>query len=330
MVDLRNRVLAELGGNLTAERLQMVDMAMSRALVGVRLEAEETLPEALSAGEPMEVREFLAKKKMKGCSEGTVNLYRIVLRDFCLWLRRDIKTAKDIDILMFLDYEKTAHGVSNSTLNSRRLILSSFFGFLADSGKIVGNPIRGVDTIKCKATVRKPLSDMELEMVRNACESLREKALFEVLYSTGARVSEVVSMNRTEIDRENRSMVITGKGNKERHIFFNAKAMLALKNYLSSRTDKNEALFVTEVSPYRRLSKASIEAEVKRIGNRSGIGRRVYPHLMRHTFATDALFHGARVEEVQKMLGHEKLDTTMIYAKTQTSTLQHSHRMYVS
>lgn len=328
--ELRNRIIASLENNFTTEQLNMIDMAVAKSLRGYKLEAEETLPDLYTNFRPIEVDEFLARKRLKGCSEGTIEQYQYVLNDFCFWLRKDIKTIIDIDILAYLDFVFSKGTVSQRTLDNKRLILSSFFTFMHDTGKMTYNPMSTIDRIKFKEKVREPLNDMELERVRNACATIREKAIIETLYSTGGRISEVVSINYTNIDFHNRSVLINGKGNYERYVFFTPKAIIAIDEYLKTRKDDNPALFVGSRKPYGRLTKASIRSIVKKIGERSGIGRNVFPHLLRHTFATDMLEHGAKINEVSKLLGHHKLETTQIYAKTNMNNIHNSHRMYIS
>lgn len=328
--ELRNRIIASLENNFTTEQLNMIDMAVAKSLRGYKLEAEETLPDLYTNFRPIEVNEFLARKRLKGCSEGTIEQYQYVLNDFCFWLRKDIKTIMDIDILAYLDFVFSKGTVSQRTLDNKRLILSSFFTFMHDTGKMTYNPMSTIDRIKFKEKIREPLNDMELERVRNACATIREKAIIETLYSTGGRISEVVSINYTNIDFVNRSVLINGKGNYERYVFFTPKAIIAIDEYLKTRKDDNPALFVGSRKPYGRLTKASIRSIVKKIGERSGIGRNVFPHLLRHTFATDMLEHGAKINEVSKLLGHHKLETTQIYAKTNMNNIHNSHRMYIS
>lgn len=325
--EIRNQVIMELQGEFSAEQLKIIDLAVAKAMRGYKIEKEETLPATTVYEMPLDVREFLARKKMKGCSDGTLKQYRDLLVDFTLWLKKDLRTAVDLDILAYLDYRGKV-GASKRTLDCKRLILSSFFTYMHDTGKMIYNPSKTVDPVKYKAKVREPLTDMELEKVRSACQTLREKALFEVLYATGGRVSEIKSMNYTEIDESSRSMVITGKGDQERYVFFNAKAMLAIEKYLESRTDDCPALFVSTKKPYNRIGKESIEKILKAIGERSGIGRPVFPHLLRHTFATDMLEHGASLNEVSELLGHKKIDTTKIYAKTSTKTLEIAYKRH--
>lgn len=328
--ELRDKILATLSENFTSEELSMIDMAVAKSLRGYKVEQEETLPSVYVDYTPIEVSEFLARKKLKGCSAGTIEQYKNTVNDFCDWFRRDVKEARDIDILAYLDYVYSKGRVSQRTLDNRRLILSSFYTYMHDTGKIAYNPTKTVDKIKYIEKVREPLTSMELERVRNVCKTPREKAIIEVLYSTGARVSEIVRINHTEINFNEGSVCILGKGSYERYVFFTPRAIIAIEEYLKTRKDNNPALFVGQTKPYNRLNKSSIESIVRELGKKSGIGRKVFPHLLRHTFATDMLNHGAKINEVSKLLGHHKLETTKIYAKTNMDSLYNSHRMYIS
>lgn len=328
--EIRNKVLITLRENFTTEQLHMIDMAIAKALVGYRIEKEETLPAIVGDEIPAEIKEFLIRKELKGCSAGTYVQYEYILKNFAFRINKNIREVKDTDVLAYLDYRMNSCGVSARTANGNRLILSSFFTYMHDTGKMSYNPMKTVDPIKFKAKVREPLSDIELERVRNACQTLREKALFEVLYSTGARVSEIVGLDYTNIDISSRSAIITGKGDQERHIFLNAKSLLAIDNYIKSRNDNQSALFVGDVSPHKRLSKASIESIIRDIGKRAGLNRPLFPHLLRHTFATDMLAQGAKIDEVSEMLGHKKLETTKIYAKTSKASLETAHRRFAA
>lgn len=326
--EIRNRVMVELADKFTVDELHMIDLAIAKALQGVRVEKEETLPALVDQNESMYVKEFLARKRMKGCSARTIEAYVGLLREFSGWAdaaRKPLDKVKDIDILVFLDYVKTKNKVSDRTLENKRLILSSFYAFMHDTGKMTYNPTRTVDPVKYAAKVRQPLTDIELERVRNSCKTQREQALFEVLYSTGCRVSELVQINIRDINFQKRSLVVLGKGNKERYVFLNAKAIYAIEKYLNTRNDDNEALFVWENNPHNRCSKAAVEAIIRDIGKRSEIGRPLFPHLLRHTFATDLLAHGAKIHEVSAMLGHAKIETTKIYAKLGNNVLSNTH-----
>lgn len=323
--EIRNNIAINLQGEFTPQQLKTIDFAIAQAMRGYRVEKEETLPAVQEMALPPEIQEFFVRKSMKGCSNGTIQRYRELLCDFCIWLNKDIKATTDMDILVYLAVCKK-RGNSDRTLEGKRRTFSSFFTFLHDSGKMPINPVRTIEPIKFKSKVREPLNDMELEIVRNACQTPREKALFEVLYSTGCRVSEVVGMDYSKINQQNRSIIVTGKGNKERTVLFNAKSILAIKIYMASRDDDNPALFVSEREPHKRLQKEAIERVIHIIGERSGIGREVFPHLFRHTMATDMLNRGTPITEVQHLLGHEKPETTEIYLETSDELISQSHK----
>ena len=327
--DIRNKVLTSLEHNFTTEQLNMIDLAVAKSLRGYKVEAEETLPIVYTEYHPIEVEEFIIRKKMKGCSEGTIEQYKYVLRDFCTWLRKDIKTVTDIDILAFLDYIFSKGNVSKRTLDHKRLILSSFYTFMHDTGKMNYNPTKTIDRIKFVEKVRKPLNDMELEYVRNACKTIRERAIFETLYSTGGRISEIARINYSDIDFERRSTLILGKGSYERYVYFTPKAIIAIQEYLKTRKDDNPALFVASRKRYTRLTKASIRAIVRELGERAGIDRNVFPHLLRHTFATDMLNHGAKINEVSKLMGHHKLETTKLYISNGMQDISNIHKTHM-
>lgn len=331
--EIRNKVMAQLMDNFTVEQLHMIDLALAKALQGLKVEKEETLPATIDQSQSRFVKEFIARKRMKGLSPKTIEAYKLQLKAFSDWCdcaQRPLDMVQDIDVLIYLDWSKTTYKVSDRTLDNKRLVLSSFYSYMHSTGKMTYNPMSTVDPIKYKAKVRQPLNDIELEKVRNACQTPKEQCLFEVLYSTGCRVSEVVGMNISDIDFQNRKIVVLGKGNKERPVFLNAKAICAIKKYLATRTDDNDALFVAKAKPYNRNEQPAIEAIIRRIGNRSGIGRPVFPHLLRHTFATDLLAHGARIYEVSAMLGHAKLETTKIYAKLGSNALSNAHAQYLA
>lgn len=219
--------------------------------------------------------------------------------------------------------------MSNRTMDGRRLVINTFLEWCRTERYIDWNPCSQIRPIKYESKPREPLTGIELELVRDACRTYREKAIIEVFYSTGCRVSEMVNLSKSDVDFVKGEVKLFGKGAKHRISYINARAEVSLKKYLFSRRDENPALFVSDRNPHDRLKKTAIEKVVREIGERSGIGRRVFPHLIRHTTATDALERGMNVAEVQKILGHEKLDTTMIYAKVCQENVKHDHRRYI-
>lgn len=272
---------------------------------------------------------YMVAKKLEGLSEGTLKTYDLYLKDFLMSVNKSISCITTDDIRIYLyNFQKNRH-VGNRSLDGRRLVINTFFQWCTDEGYITQNPCRQIRPIKYESKLREPLTGIEMELIRDACRTYREKAIIELFYSTGCRVSELVALNKDDIDFRKGEVHLFGKGNKHRLSYINAKAEVALKKYLFTRKDDNEALFVSERKPYNRIKKTGVEKIVREIGERSEVGRRVYPHLIRHTTATDALERGMNVAEVQKILGHEKLDTTMIYAKVCQENVKYDHKRYI-
>ena len=272
---------------------------------------------------------YMVAKKLEGLSEGTLKTYDLYLKDFLMSVNKSISCITTDDIRIYLyNFQKNRH-VGNRSLDGRRLVINTFFQWCTDEGYITQNPCRQIRPIKYESKLREPLTGIEMELIRDACRTYREKAIIELFYSTGCRVSELVTLNKDDIDFRKGEVHLFGKGNKHRLSYINAKAEVALKKYLFTRKDDNEALFVSERKPYNRIKKTGVEKIVREIGERSEVGRRVYPHLIRHTTATDALERGMNVAEVQKILGHEKLDTTMIYAKVCQENVKYDHKRYI-
>lgn len=238
----------------------------------------------------------------------------------------NLKQITTNDIRIYLYKTQETRKISNATLDNRRVIIQTFFEWAANEGYIGSNPCRNIKAIKYERAQRQPLSGMELERVRNACDTVRDKAMIEVLYSTGCRVTELERLNIADVDFEQKEVHLFGKGDKHRTSYLNVKAEFALRNYLETRTDENPALFVSERSPHDRLKKPAIEKRVRQLGELSKIGRRVYPHLIRHTTATDGLDRGMPIEEVQQILGHVNINTTMVYAQVSRANVKRDHR----
>lgn len=233
------------------------------------------------------------------------------------------------DLFVYLAKYKKERGVSNAYLDNIRLVFSSFFGWLNAKGYISKNPTMGLEPIKVEKRIKKPLSDEELEKLRRTCEQERDLALLEFLYSTGVRVSELVALNRQDIDFYGKNVIVYGKGSKERETYLTATSCMHLKAYLDSRQDANEALFVSNKKPYERLTVAGVEGILKKLGKSAGV-EKVHPHRFRRTMATNALKKGMPLEEVKELLGHTKLDTTMIYCTVNKENVKHSHQKYMS
>jgi len=277
-----------------------------------------------AGGIPEEVKYFLASKMIENVSPRTIYIYKLRLIDFFDTLKKSPQDIRAGDIRIYLGYYKTIHKASDSYLDNIRRVLHSFFAWLVNNEYLIRNPCSTVERIKYQEHQREPLSPYNLEVLRWYCKSLREKAIVDIFYSTGVRLSELRNLNKNDINWEKRSVsILHGKGNKRRIVFFNAEAELSLQKYLESRSDEDEALFVKMRKPHTRLSPRGIENIVKNIAQRAGL--HVYPHLLRHTFGTAGLHGGMPIEELQVLMGHAEPRTTMIYAKIDTQNLQRDH-----
>ena len=278
---------------------------------------------------PQCYKAYMVAKKIEGMSSESLKTYNYYLMDFFQHIDKTIEklTTNDIRIYLYKMQERT--GITNRTLDGKRLVINTFLNWCEKEGYISKNPCERISPIKFEVKPREPLSDIELELVRDACENIREKALLETLFSTGARVSEIANLKLLDIDFKNKEVHLFGKGNKHRTSFINAKMEVYLKKYLETRNDDSEYVFVSKIKPYNALTKRGIEIIISNIGKRSGIGRPVFPHLIRHSTASVSLNRGMSVAELQEMLGHSKIDTTMIYAKINSDSVKFSHKKYI-
>ena len=274
------------------------------------------------------LKTFLITKKFEGCTSSTLNGYYNILYQFLYSLEKSPLEADASDIRSYLIKYQDIHSCSNRTLDNMRLVFSSFYNWLENESYIVKNPLKKIKRIKYDRVILQPFTDEELESLRGACHTYRELAIIEFLYSTGCRVSEVCAIDKTDINFTYRETVIFGKGKRERVVYFNAKAKLYILKYLSSRQDNNQALFVTNRYPYRRMERSGIEFICKKIGDKAGI-EHCHPHRFRRTLATNLIDKGVPIEQVQTLLGHSKLDTTLLYANVNQSNVKTNHNKHV-
>ena len=270
-------------------------------------------------------RLYLIAKRIEGLSCETLKTYDLYLKDFLLSLDRPLNEITTNDIRAYLFHYQRVHNVGNRTMDGRRLVINTFLQWCTDEGYVNQNPCKQIHPIKYESKPREPLTGIEMELIRDACLTYRDRAIIETFYSTGCRVSELAGLKKADIDFRAGEVRLFGKGAKHRISYINAKMEVALKKYLFNRGDNSDAVFVSERAPHGAIKKTAIEKIVRDIGERSGIGRPLYPHLIRHTTATDALERGMNVVEVQKIFGHEKLDTTMIYAKVCQENVRYNH-----
>lgn len=269
---------------------------------------------------------FIASKKLEGLSPVTLDSYVLELRIFSEHVKKRVSEITTADIRCYLanfDYLKMI------SISRKLSVLKSFFGWLTAEEILLRDPTSKIKPPKKEKRLPKALTIEELEMMREACETNRQRAFLEVLYATGCRLSEVQALNKSDINYQTMSCRVIGKGNKEREVYFSPKAMYHLRKYLLSRTDECEALFITERKPYRRLGDRGIQREIKKIAKMAGIEKSVSPHTLRHTFATLTLNNGADIAAVQALLGHEDPSTTQIYAQLTEEKKRESHKKYL-
>ena len=275
------------------------------------------------------VESFLSAKRIEGCSEKTLKYYNATIQSMLDSIGKGIKYIVTDDIRCYLTEYQAKKKSSKVTIDNIRRILSSFFSWLEDEDYILKSPVRRIHKIKTAVVVKEVLTDENLERLRDECENIRDLSLIELLISTGMRVGELVNLNINSLNFEDRSCIVLGKGNKEREVYFDAKTKLHLKEYISKRNDSNDALFVSMREPHQRLSISGIELIIRTLGINSNINK-VHPHKFRRTLATMAIDKGMPVEQVQKLLGHVKIETTMHYALVNQSNVKISHRRYIA
>ena len=271
---------------------------------------------------------FISTKKLEGVSELTIKNYRIHLNKFFNYVDKDLRTISTDDIRDYLSYYQSNTNCCNLTLDGVRRFLSSFFSFLELEDYIIKNPVRRIHKIRIENLIKETYSDELLEQLRNNCNNIRNLAIIDLLASSGMRIGELVKLNIDDINFETNSCLVYGKGRKMREVYFDAKAKLHLKEYLSTRKDNNEALFVTKDRPYNRLGIRGIELMLQRLGDSIGEDK-VHPHKFRRTLATKAIDKGMPIEQVQRLLGHTKIDTTLHYAMVNQNNVRISHRKYI-
>ena len=271
---------------------------------------------------------FIAAKRIEGCSEKSLKYYRVTIETMLNSIGKRIKQIVTDDLRVYLTNYQTSKNSSKVTIDNIRRILSSFFAWLEDEDYIVKSPVRRIHKVKTTASIKETYSDESLELMRDSCVELRDLAMIDMLASTGMRVGEMVLLNRTDVDFNERECIVLGKGDKERPVYFDARTKIHLKAYLDSRTDDNPALFVSLKSPFNRLKIGGIEVRIRELGKRLGVAKS-HPHKFRRTLATTAIDKGMPIEQLQKLLGHKRIDTTLMYAMVKQSNVKLAHRKYI-
>ena len=272
---------------------------------------------------------FIAAKKIEGCSERTVAYYKSTVEHLLKYVSTPIRKVTTDEIRCYLAKYQEQGRCSKTTIDNIRRNISSFFSWLEEEDYILKSPMKRIHKIKTIQAVKETISDELIERLRDACVCKRDLAMVDLLYSTGIRVGELTRLNIDDISFEERECVVFGKGDKERRVYFDAKAKLHLQDYLRERDDNNPALFVTLDAPHKRLNISGIEIRIRKLG-RSINAEKIHPHKFRRTMATRAIDKGMPIEQVQKILGHSQIDTTMQYAMVNQSNVKNSHRKYIA
>ena len=271
---------------------------------------------------------FITAKRIEGCSEKTLKYYRTTIENMIEAVGKSVRHIQTEDLRTYLTNYQQKNSPSRVTIDNIRRILSSFFSWLEDEDYIIKSPVRRIHKVKTATNVKETYTDEDLEKMRDNCVELRDLAIVDMLASTGMRIGEMVLLNKADIDFNERECVVFGKGDKERVVYFDARTKIHLRNYINSRTDENPALFVTLRSPFERIKIGGIETRLRKMGKELEI-EKVHPHKFRRTLATMAIDKGMPIEQLQQLLGHKRIDTTLQYAMVKQSNVKQAHRKYI-
>ena len=271
---------------------------------------------------------FLSAKRIEGCSEKTLKYYNATIQAMLTCVGKGVRHIVTDDVRSYLTEYQEKNQSSKVTIDNIRRILSSFFSWLEDEDYILKSPVRRIHKVETGTNIKETYTDEALELMRDSCTELRDLAIIDMLASTGMRVGEMVLLNRADINFNERECVVFGKGDKERIVYFDARTKIHLQNYLNSRRDENPALFVSLKKPHKRLQISGIEVRLREYGKRLGLSK-VYPHKFRRTLATMAIDKGMPIEQLQQLLGHRRIDTTLQYAMVKQSNVKIAHRKYI-
>lgn len=327
---MRNELITEVMRHmlpvLDNAQLKQLKQVMEQKLFHYEVSVTVTKPEEDNSYDLIAM--FIAAKRIEGCSEKTLKYYRTTIDSMVSSLGKNVRHILTEDLRIYLtDYQSRNHS-SRVTIDNIRRILSSFFSWLEDEDYIIKSPVRRIHKVKTTSSIKETYSDEELEKMRDNCKELRDLAMIDMLASTGMRVGEMVLLNRDDINFVERECVVFGKGDKERVVYFDARTKLHLKEYINSRIDDNPALFVTLRAPHKRIQIGGIEHRLREMGKRLNIPK-VHPHKFRRTLATMAIDKGMPIEQLQRLLGHQRIDTTLQYAMVKQSNVKTAHRKYI-
>ena len=314
---------------LTENQLDLLADVTRKALSECEITPKATEEEQRNKENVELLGAFISSKKVEGCSDKTIHYYKSSIEKLIATVKKNVCDIATNDIRCYLAEQQEQRGLSKVTIDNLRRIYSSFFSWLEDEDYITKSPVRRIHKVRTDALVKEVLTDENIEVLRDSCQELRDIAMIDLLLSTGMRVGELVKINRDDIDFQERQCVVFGKGNKEREVYFNARTKIHLKKYLEQRTDTNPALFVSLHKPHTRLTISGVEVRLRQLGKRVNLNK-VHPQKFRRTLATMAIDKGMPIEQVQKMLGHVKIDTTLHYAMVNQTNVKMAHRKFLN
>ena len=327
--DILNDIVSGIKDALSDKQLMQVSNSIKDVLAKYEINKKASTEERREKENTELLETFLSAKKIEGCSDKTIHYYQSSIVKLLKGLSKCIKEICTNDIRRYLAEIQEKNNLSKVTIDNLRRIFSSFFSWLEDEDYIAKSPVRRIHKVRTDTLVKEVLSDENIETLRDSCNEPRDLAMIDLLLSTGVRVGELVKMNRDDIDFQERQCKVFGKGNKEREVYFNARTKIHLQRYLESRTDDNPALFVTLSKPHTRLTISGVEVRLRKMGKVVHIDK-VHPHKFRRTLATMAIDRGMPIEQVQKLLGHVRIDTTLHYAMVNQTNVKMAHRKFIN
>lgn len=322
IAEIEKKMESHLNGEQRSHLHMVLSMCLSNVLVApIENSVEEKNNKELTSL-------FLSAKKVEGCSERTIYYYNTTINGLFKRIEKRVNQITTTELRQYLAEYPSMNQCSKETIDNIRRILSSFFSWLEEEDHIVKSPMRRIHKVKTSIKVKSTYSDENLERLRDGCKENRDLAIIDLLDSTGMRVGELVKLNRDDINFNERTCIVFGKGDKEREVYFDARTKIHLQNYLNSREDNNPALFVSLLKPNNRLKISGVEIRLRELGRMFNM-EKVHPHKFRRTLATRAIDKGMPIEQVQHLLGHQKIDTTLEYAMVDQANVKYSHKKYL-